>query len=165
MYNRPCRLLPRHTVSADFTSMCWQTACLCRLRRTANSCAARWALGQNRQSRWLRARFGHVPLSSVHLGRVAAVNNLSREIAAHKYTVEQAKEKIEQIDQIPLYQQCFAGAGVRCGRRSLLLSVRRQPAGLPGFLYLRAGAVGLCFVFNCQGSQTKSWSTSSAAHW
>ena len=29
----------------------------CRLRRTANSCAARWALGQNRQSRWLPARF------------------------------------------------------------------------------------------------------------
>ena len=29
----------------------------------------------------------HVPLSSVHLGRVAAVNNLSREIAAHKLSL------------------------------------------------------------------------------
>ena len=62
----------------------------------------------------------HVPLSSVHLGRVAAVNNLSREIAAHKYTVEQAKEKIEQIDQIPFTSNALqvlvsgVGAGAFC---------------------------------------------------
>ena len=62
----------------------------------------------------------HVPLPPVHLGRVAAVNNLSREIAAHKYTVEQAKEKIEQIDQIPFTSNTLqvlvtgVGAGAFC---------------------------------------------------
>lgn len=43
----------------------------------------------------------HIPLSSVHLGRVTAVNNLSREIVAQKYTMEQAWEKIEEIDKSP----------------------------------------------------------------
>ena len=35
----------------------------------------------------LASQVRYVPLSSVHLGRVAAVNNLSREIVAQKYTV------------------------------------------------------------------------------
>lgn len=47
----------------------------------------------------------YVPLSSVHLGRVAAVNNLSREIVAKKYTIDEAWEKIEQIDNIPFTSQ------------------------------------------------------------
>lgn len=59
-----------------------------------------------------------IPLSSVHLGRVAAVNNLSREIAAHKYTIEQAREKIEEIDRIPFasnrMQILASGIGSAC---------------------------------------------------
>ena len=43
----------------------------------------------------------YIPLSSIHLGRVAAVNNLSREIVAKKYTMEEARKKIEEIDKIP----------------------------------------------------------------
>lgn len=57
----------------------------------------------------------YIPLSSVHLGRVAAVNNLSREIVANKYTLEQARKKIEEIDKIPftnnLLQILVSGLG------------------------------------------------------
>ena len=62
----------------------------------------------------------YVPLSSVHLGRVAAVNNLSREIVAQKYTVEEASRKIEQIDKLPFTSNAVQtlmsglGAGAFC---------------------------------------------------
>ena len=54
---------------------------------------------QERQETGSQVRY--IPLSSVHLGRVAAVNNLSREIVAKKYTIDQAWEKINEIDRIP----------------------------------------------------------------
>ena len=63
----------------------------------------------------LASQVRYVPLSSVHLGRVAAVNNLSREIVAQKYTVEEASRKIEQIDKLPFtsnaVQTLMAGLG------------------------------------------------------
>lgn len=42
-----------------------------------------------------------IPIESVHLGRVAAVNNLSRAIVAGKYTMEEAMEELERIASIP----------------------------------------------------------------
>lgn len=56
----------------------------------------------------------------MHLGRVAAVNNLSREIVAQKYTVEEASRKIEQIDKLPFTSNAVQtlmsglGAGAFC---------------------------------------------------
>lgn len=63
------------------------------------------------------ARVGHVPQASVHLGRVDAVNTLSRQIAAGQVNLEQAMARLEQIRAmpvLPLWQQvlaCGAGAG------------------------------------------------------
>lgn len=68
----------------------------------------------------LASQVRYVPLSSVHLGRVAAVNNLSREIVAQKYTVEEASRKIEQIDKLPFTSNTVQtlmsglGAGAFC---------------------------------------------------
>ena len=68
----------------------------------------------------LASQVRYVPLSSVHLGRVAAVNNLSREIVAQKYTVEEASRKIEQIDKLPFTSNAMQtlmsglGAGAFC---------------------------------------------------
>ena len=68
----------------------------------------------------LASQLRYVPLSSVHLGRVAAVNNLSREIVAQKYTVEEASRKIEQIDKLPFTSNAVQtlmsglGAGAFC---------------------------------------------------
>ena len=68
----------------------------------------------------LASQVRYVPLSSVHLGRVASVNNLSREIVAQKYTVEEASRKIEQIDKLPFTSNAVQtlmsglGAGAFC---------------------------------------------------
>ena len=69
----------------------------------------------------------HVPLSSIHLGRVAAVNNLSREIVEQRCTMEQAWQKIEEIDQIPFTSQWF--------------QVFASGVGSASFCYLLGGSV------------------------
>ncbi len=47
------------------------------------------------------ARVQHIPLSSSHLDRVAAVNQLSREISDGKHTVPEANAILEEIRQMP----------------------------------------------------------------
>lgn len=60
----------------------------------------------------------HVPLSSPHLGIVAEVNDLSREISAGHVSIEEAVEKLKEIDQIKpmkaVYQILGAGVGSGC---------------------------------------------------
>ncbi|MFA9376349.1 MAG: threonine/serine exporter family protein [Lachnotalea sp.] len=57
----------------------------------------------------------HIPISPVHLGRVTAVNNISREIINGKYTVEEAIEALKVVEAIPyetnLLRILFAGVG------------------------------------------------------
>lgn len=43
----------------------------------------------------------HVPLGPIHLGRVAAVNQLSRDIVAGKYTIDNAWKELDRIIEIP----------------------------------------------------------------
>ena len=47
------------------------------------------------------AKVEHIPVSGTHLDRVAAVNQLSREIVEGRYTVEEAWERLEAIKQMP----------------------------------------------------------------
>ncbi len=49
----------------------------------------------------------HIPLAPVHLGRVAAVNNLSRQIVLGECTLEQAYEQLNEIQQIPYKAKWF----------------------------------------------------------
>lgn len=60
----------------------------------------------------------HVPLGSVHLGRVAALNQLSRELCAKECTIEEAWERIQQCKTIPTatkaVQIFFCGLGSGC---------------------------------------------------
>ncbi len=43
----------------------------------------------------------NVPLGSVHLGRIAAVNQLSREICSHSCTVEEAYQRLQDCQKLP----------------------------------------------------------------
>lgn len=56
-----------------------------------------------------------VPIDSLHLGRVAEVNNLSRNIVAGKYSVQEAMEELKRIEKIPKASNwsrvLFAGIG------------------------------------------------------
>ena len=64
-----------------------------------------------------------VPLSSTHLGIVAEVNDLSREIAAGHVGIEEAIKKLKKIDKMPVkripYQ--IAAAGLSAGGLGYLL--------------------------------------------
>ena len=47
------------------------------------------------------AKVQHIPVSGAHLDRVAAVNQLSRGIEAGHYTVEQARQALKEIQNMP----------------------------------------------------------------
>lgn len=47
------------------------------------------------------ARVQHIPVSGTHLDKVAAVNQLSREIEDGKYTIEEAAEELKRIQDMP----------------------------------------------------------------
>ena len=58
-----------------------------------------------------------IPIKGARLEKVVAVNQLSREIAAGKYTLEQARSRLEDIRNMPekpLWEQ-FAGAALGSG--------------------------------------------------
>ncbi|MGN0342255.1 MAG: threonine/serine exporter ThrE family protein [Roseburia sp.] len=45
----------------------------------------------------------HVPLASVHLSRVAALNQLTRDICDHKCTIEEANVRLQECRHLPSY--------------------------------------------------------------
>ncbi len=60
----------------------------------------------------------HIPLSIVHIGRITAVNQLSREITEGTYSIEAATEKLQEIAKHPAYsnvlQTLAASIGCAC---------------------------------------------------
>lgn len=80
----------------------------------------------------------HIPLSAAHLGIVAEVNDLSREIAAGNIGIDEAYDRLKEIDSMPpkrgYFQILAAGLGSACF----------------GFI-LRAGVIEsmLVFVIGC----------------
>lgn len=63
------------------------------------------------------ARVQHIPLSSAHLDRVVAVNQLSREIAQGRHTVYEARAELDRIRQMPEKKKGWKilAAGIGCG--------------------------------------------------
>ena len=92
----------------------------------------------------LYTKVKQVPLSSTHLGIVAEVNDLSREIAAGHVGIEEAIKKLKKIDKMPVkripYQ--IAAAGLSAG----------------GLGYLLGGTAMEAFVAFFVGCVVFSWS-------
>ena len=68
------------------------------------------------------AKVKHLPVGGSHLGRVAAVNQLSREIEQGKYTIEEVVKKLEEIKNIqetPNWAKLIAAA-LGCGSFCIL---------------------------------------------
>lgn len=80
----------------------------------------------------------HVPLGSVHLGRIAELNQLSREICNHQCSVEEAYERLEQCKKL-------TGAG-KVGR---LLAAGM---GCCSFCYIYGGRLAECIMAFCLGT-------------
>lgn len=59
----------------------------------------------------------HVPLSDVHLGKIAALNQLSREICSHACDIDEAWARLNQCKAIPAPKPWVQGlsCGVGCG--------------------------------------------------
>ncbi len=59
----------------------------------------------------------HVPLSDVHLGKIAALNQLSREICDHSCDIEEAWERLAACKSIPEPKPWVQGlsCGIGCG--------------------------------------------------
>lgn len=77
----------------------------------------------------------HVPFFSSHLGIVAEVNALSREISAGQVNLEEAVIRLEQIEKMPVskdYVQVLA-AGTASGMFAVLLG-STMPEGLGAFV-------------------------------
>lgn len=47
----------------------------------------------------------HIPLSGIHIGRITAVNQLSRDISQGIYTVDEASMKLRQIEILPTFSK------------------------------------------------------------
>lgn len=64
------------------------------------------------------AKVQHIPVSGTHLNRVAAVNQLSREIEEGRYTLKEVKECLEKIKVMPgktrAMQIIASGVGSAC---------------------------------------------------
>lgn len=98
----------------------------------------------------LYTKVKQVPLSSTHLGIVAEVNDLSREIAAGHVGIEEAIKKLKKIDKMPVkripYQ--IAAAGLSAG----------------GLGYLLGGTSMEAFVAFFVGCVVFSWSLFAGKH-
>ena len=55
---------------------------------------------ENREGQ-IYASVKHIPIRGAKLHRIAAVNQLSREIVEKKYTLEQARNRLEEIEKMP----------------------------------------------------------------
>lgn len=59
----------------------------------------------------------HVPMYPMHLGRIAALNSLCREVCAKSITIEDATNKLETYKKLPGYNLpiMIAATGIGCG--------------------------------------------------
>ena len=58
----------------------------------------------------------YVPLSATHLGKLAALNQLTRDICNHKCSVAEASERLKQCKNIPVYANAvqLLACGIGC---------------------------------------------------
>lgn len=78
------------------------------------------------------AKVQHIPVSGAHLNKVAAVNQLSREIAEGKHTIDELEQCLDEIEAMP-------------GKRPF---VQMFASGIGGasFCYLLGGDLADCFA-------------------
>ncbi len=78
------------------------------------------------------ARVQHIPVSGSHLNRVAAVNQLSREVEEGRYTIEEVRERLTEIRQMP--------------GKSKHMQILSSGIGSGAFCYLYGGTIRDCLA-------------------
>jgi uncharacterized membrane protein YjjP (DUF1212 family) len=90
----------------------------------------------------------HVPLSSTHLGKVIALNQLTRDICDHRCTIAEAQERLSTCRHLPAYaplMQIFA-CGLGCGAFTILFGGSAADAAAAFCI----GMVEQLFITLCQ---------------
>ena len=93
----------------------------------------------------------HVPLGSTHLGRIAALNQLSREICSHECSLRDAWVRLEECKSIPNY--------------SKLTNIFFCGLGSAGFSYLFGGTALDAFVAFLSDLFCRSFCSSPTSIW
>lgn len=89
----------------------------------------------------------HTPLSPVHLGRVAAVNALSRGIVSGQCTLGHALQEVARIESMPFKPAWAQVAASGIGQRGFRLFIRREPLRRRRFLSGWGVIAALPFLF------------------
>jgi uncharacterized membrane protein YjjP (DUF1212 family) len=90
----------------------------------------------------------HVPLSSINLSKVVALNQLTRDICGHRCTINEARARLEQCRTLPSYPrwlQIFA-CGLGCGAFAFLFG----GGLLDALAAICIGALEQLFILSCQ---------------
>ena len=107
----------------------------------------------NQDGRGMRSILRQVPLSSPKLNRVIAVNQLSHDIEAGRYTVQECRRKLAEIEQMagwPLWLKTIA-AGIGAGCFAIFFGGWLQEAAVAVF----AGAIPYLIVSLLDGKISK----------
>lgn len=73
--------------------------------------------------RKLYSRIKGIPNASPHFAKIDAVNDISRQLVAHRYSVDEAYEKMKEVSKMPPYSTplCTLGSGLGAGGFCYLL--------------------------------------------
>lgn len=93
----------------------------------------------------MRTKLSHVPGTLIHLGRICAVNQLSREIAAGACTVAQAEARLADIRSLP--RSPFWLMWIACGSGSAAFSYLFGGSGWDALAAFFCGLVLEPFMF------------------
>jgi uncharacterized membrane protein YjjP (DUF1212 family) len=90
----------------------------------------------------------HVPLSSTHLGKVIALNQLTRDICGGRCTIAEAWERLADCGRIPAYPPALQllSCGLVCGAFAFLFEGSAPDAAVAFCI----GVIEQLFLFLCQ---------------
>jgi uncharacterized membrane protein YjjP (DUF1212 family) len=89
----------------------------------------------------------HVPLSSTHLGKVIALNQLTRDICAHRCTIAEARERLEKYTRMSTYPTLLQliCCGLICGAFAIMFDGGAAEAAVAFCI----GVIEQLFIFSC----------------
>lgn len=90
----------------------------------------------------------HVPMASIHLSRITALNQLTRDICDHKCTIEEANMRLQKCRHLPSYSRavCLLSCGLACAAFAVLFG----GSILEALFSFGIGVLEQLFLFVCR---------------
>ena len=90
----------------------------------------------------------HVPMASIHLSRVAALNQLTLDICDHKCTIEEANTRLQECRHLPSYSHIIVL--LSCGLACASFCVLFGGSVMEALFSFCIGVAEQFFLFTCQ---------------